>query len=162
MIREITNKTEMIQSVEVIRAAFKTVADEFYLTKENSPTNPAFINFDKLESLREKDIKFFGLFENDKLIGFVAVEKADDSIYYLEKLAVLTEHRHKGHGGRIVKFVCNHVKDKGGEKLSIGIIDEHEVLKEWYRTLGFAETGTKRFEHLPFVVCFMEKTLTSS
>jgi hypothetical protein len=37
-----------------------------------------------------------------------------------------------------------------------------EDLKLWYEALGFAVTGTKRFEHLPLVVCYLEKRLSLS
>jgi hypothetical protein len=48
---------------------------------------------------------------------------------------------------------------KHGKKVSVGIIDENLVLKNWYRDYGFVQTDIRRFEHLPFVVCFMEKEL---
>jgi len=51
------------------------------------------------------------------------------------------------------------VKNAEGEKLSIGIINEHAVLKKWYETKGFKETSVMKFEQLPFTVCFMEKPL---
>lgn len=44
--------------------------------------------------------------------------------------------------------------------LSIGIINENKVLKQWYSSFGFNETGFKKFPHLPFTVCFMEKKIT--
>ncbi len=43
--------------------------------------------------------------------------------------------------------------------MSVGLVDENAVLKRWYAALGFRETGKKRFAHLPFTVCFMEKAL---
>ena len=45
---------------------------------------------------------------------------------------------------------------KGAKKLSIGIIYEQKVLKDWYKDIGFRETGIRKFEHLPFTVGFME------
>ena len=33
------------------------------------------------------------------------------------------------------------------------------LLKNWYMSYGFRETGTKAFPHLPFTVCFMEKEI---
>jgi diamine N-acetyltransferase len=45
------------------------------------------------------------------------------------------------------------------EVISIGIIDEHTVLKQWYRKLGFTEVNRKKYDHLPFTVCSMEKRL---
>ena len=54
-------------------------------------------------------------------------------------------------------FVFNYVKAQGAKKVSIGIVDENSVLKNWYKLYGFIETGLKQYEHLPFAVCFMEK-----
>ena len=159
MIREITDESELRRSVDVIRESFRTVADEFGLTEGNCPTNPAFITLERLEALRGKSVKFFGLYEEEEQIGFVALEKADAGVYYLEKLAVVPDRRHNGHGKNLVEFVCDHAIAAGGTTVSIGIMDNHTLLKDWYKTLGFTQTGTKRFEHLPFVVSFMEKRL---
>jgi len=89
----------------------------------------------------------------------VAVEKADHHLYYIEKLAVLPDCRHKGMGKMLVSHALDYIASKGGQKVSIGIIDEQTILKTWYRMLGFTETGTKKFPHLPFTVCFMEQNI---
>ena len=89
-------------------------------------------------------------------MGFVAIEKADENLYYLEKLSVLPEYRHNGYGKELLQFVCDTAAAKGAKKLSIGIIYEQAVLKDWYKDIGFRETGTRKFEHLPFTVGFME------
>lgn len=44
----------------------------------------------------------------------------------------------------------------GANKIKIGIVEENTILKEWYEKIGFVHTGTKKFEHLPFNVGFME------
>jgi ribosomal protein S18 acetylase RimI-like enzyme len=104
-------------------------------------------------------VLLFVLFSGDRQVGFVAIEKADNNLYYMEKLAVLPEYRHKGYGTRLVRFVLDYIKNKGGKKLSTGIIDEHTILKNWYKGMGFKEISTQKFPHLPFTVCFMEKEL---
>jgi len=157
MIREIRDKKELENSVKVIRKSFSTVAKDFGLTEENCPTNPAFITLERLENLHAQGAKSFALCDDDNQIGFVAVENADGTTYYLEKLAVLPEHRRQGHGKRMVEFVLAHVRKEKGEKVSIGIMDNNHRLKNWYKELGFIETGTRQFEQLPFTVCFMEK-----
>ena len=158
-IEEIIDGDTLRQSVAVIREAFEGVAAEFGLTRESCPTNPAFITRERLEALREKGVCFFGLYKGGRQIGFAAIEKADNGVFYLEKLAVLPEHRHKGYGKELVDFVCEHAAAEGGKVVSIGIMDYYGLLKKWYKGLGFAETGTKQFRHLPFTVCFMEKRL---
>ena len=159
MIRETLKENELINSVKVIRDAFKTVAIEFKLNKNNCPTHPSFLTIKQLNELKKKGTRFFGLFLNDLQIGFVAIEKADEDTFFMEKLAALPEYRHKGYGGQLADYVFEYVKNSGGTTVSIGIIDEHTVLKNWYKTLGFQETGIKKFEHLPFTVCFMEKDI---
>ena len=157
-IREINKEHDLKNSVEVIRDSFKTVALEFGLNKRNCPTHPSLTTLAKLLELKKK-ARLLGLFLSSVQVGFVAIEKADDALYYMDKLAVLPEYRHKGYGRKLVEFVLDEVKKYKGEKVALGMIDESAVLKNWYRQLGFEEVGTKNFEHLPFTVCFMEKSL---
>ena len=159
MIRELTDMKDFEVCAAVIRDSFTTVADQFNLTRENAPSNPAFITIESLISAREKGIRFFGLFDEQQLIGCIAIEQAMDGVFYLERLAVLPDFRHKGHGSEILRFACEHIREAGGRYISIGIINEHSMLKKWYLYHGFYETGLKEFDHLPFTVCFMEKEL---
>ena len=159
MIREIANENELETSVKVVADSFQTVAVEFNLNKENCPTHPSLVTLKQLTEMKRKGLKLFGLFDGDAQIGFVAVEKKKHKVYNLEKLAVLPEYRHKGYGGKLMEFAEAYVKNAGGEKLSIGIINEHTVLKKWYEVKGFQETAITKFAHLPFTVCFMEKTV---
>jgi len=158
-IKEISSRHSLENSVRVIRYSFRAVAIEFGLNKSNCPTHPSLITLDKLLELMNK-AELFGLFLNDRQVGFVAVEKADGGVYYLDKLAVLPEYRHQGYGQKLVEFVAGYVSEHGGQKVSLGMINESAVLKDWYKELGFVETGTKTFEHLPFTVCFMDRSLS--
>lgn len=157
--RKITNDSRLEKSAEVIRDSFKTVADDFNITREKAPTNPAFIEPGDLIKMREKGIEMFGVYDGLVQIGFVAIEKAEGKVYYMEKLAVLPPFRHNGYGKRIIEFVVDHVRLNCGEKISIGVINDNTVLKEWYKNSGFVETGVRKFKHLPFEVCFMEKVV---
>ena len=124
---------EFEDCVKVIRDSFITVAKEFNFTKQNAPTNPAFIDSEALVKMKEKGVKMYGCYSEGKLIAFVAIEKASDDIFYLEKLCVIPPHRHHGYGERLVKFVFETVKSNGGKKVSIGIINDNTILKNWYQ-----------------------------
>ena len=117
-IREITDN-ELSRSARVIRDSFRTVAAEFGLTRENSPTHPSFTTVRQLRKLKDKGLMFFGLFLDDRQVGFVAIEKADNKLYYMEKLAVLPGYRHKGCGTGLVRFVFDYVQERDGKTLSI-------------------------------------------
>ena len=160
LIGEITDSGEVETSVEVIRQSFGTVAHQFGLTKENCPTHPSFVTLEQLKTLHAKGQRFFGLFQDGVQVGFVAAEKITEGEYALEKLAVLPSARHNGYGARLVRFVTDLAARQGARRLSLGMIDRHTVLKDWYKGLGFLETRTQEFSHLPFTVCFMEIELT--
>ena len=150
---------EFEDCVNVIRNSFITVAEEFNITRQSAPTNPAFINSEAMVKMKEKGVKMYGGYSEGKLIAFVAIEKASDDIYYLEKLCVIPPYRHHGFGERLIKFVFETVKSNGGKKVCIGIINGNTILKKWYIKNDFSETARKVFNHLPFEVCFMEKLI---
>lgn len=155
--RNIEKERELEMSTHIIREAFLTVAKDFNLTRENARSNAAFIEVDDLEKMKDKGILLIGVFEGEEQVGFIAIEKASDTLYYMEKLAVLPTFRHRGIGKHIMDYVFDLVENGGGEKVSIAVINENSVLKKWYMNYGFVETDIKKFAHLPFTVCFMEK-----
>jgi len=157
-IREIENE-ELSISANVIRESFLTVATQFHLTKDNCSTNGAFIETGRVARDRVNGIKMFGLFKANKQIGFVGIAKYDNNTYEMKKLSVLPDYRHNNYGKALINNVKDYVKSLNGKILKIGIIDEHEVLKQWYLSLGFIEKRTRSFSNLPFTVCFMELKL---
>ncbi len=98
----------------------------------------------------------FGLYDHRNLIGYVSLSKEDSGTYELHHLAVLPEHRHCGCGNRLLAHAKETVAQNGGERITIGIIEESTVLRAWYAANGFVHTGTKKFPHLPFTTGFME------
>jgi GNAT superfamily N-acetyltransferase len=158
-IKKLTTGKELTNSVSIIQLSFKTVADDFNLTIDNCPSHPSFITYEKLSDLIKKGLIFLGLFIEDIQIGFIAIEKANDDLFYIEKLSILPHYRHKSYGRKLIDYAISYIKNVNGKKISIGIINEHEILKKWYNNIGFNETMTKHYTHLPFTVCFMEKKL---
>jgi len=147
--------------VPVIRAAFQTIAD-LGLTERNAPTSPAFMTLERLRQARDRGVRMFALLVGEGAVatpaGFVALERSPrPGVFYLERLAVLTALRHRGMGRALMDHAFAEARAAGAERISIGIVDEHVALKRWYLEYGFVVTGTKRFERLPFAVCFMEK-----
>lgn len=150
---------EFEDCARVIRHSFKTVADDLRLTRETAPTNPAFLTVDALEKMYSNGTEMFSILEDGKRVGFVALENAGEGLYYMEKLCCLPYYRHRGFGRKAMDFVFDRVRKSGGERVSIGIIDENKVLKAWYEDYGFREMELKQLSHLPFTVCIMEKAI---
>jgi diamine N-acetyltransferase len=158
-IRTVTSETDLVTSVLVIRKAFRTIADEFKLTKENCPAHPSFMTLENLMDRIEKGLSCFGLFDHAGQIGFVGVRPENSELFHLEKLAVLPEFRRRGYGRDLVDHVFSFAKASGAKRISIDLINNSEALKRWYHDYGFRETGTRTFPHLPFDVCIMQKDI---
>jgi ribosomal protein S18 acetylase RimI-like enzyme len=147
--------------VKVLNLSHGTIAKDFNFTKEDNPTNNAFIDEKTLKEQLNNGIELYGLKEGDCIVGCIAIEKSkrEADTFYIEKVSVLPEFRHKGIGIRLMDFATVKIKDAGGQIISIALIDSNSKLKKWYLSQGFIETGFKDFEHLPFRVCFMRKEI---
>jgi len=131
------------------------VAERFGLTSENCPKHPSNCTDRWIESDFQRGVIYFILEDGNAEIGCVAMERAGEETCYLERLGVVPKERRKGYGRALVDRVISESKSFGAKSISIGIISEHEELREWYQRIGFVEGETKEFKHLPFLVTFM-------
>ncbi len=82
--------------------------------------------------------------------------------FYIEKVAVHPDYRNIGYGQKLMNFATKRIIQLGGKKVSVSLINTNTKLKEWYINQGYVEKQVKKYEHLPFNVCFMDKTLILS
>ena len=162
MIIRPANADDIQTLVDLLRRACATVARRFGLTEENCPKSPAFYTENRVEADLERGVQYYILEDDREVRGCAALEQAKPEVGYLERLAVLPEHRSKGYGSVLVRHVFAQAQAIGLRRIGIGIVSEDTGLKAWYRRFGFVETGTKAFDHLPFIVGFMEKELEGS
>lgn len=165
MIRKVDTTCDFGILARLLNEAFGTVAGEFGLTRENSPTNNAFITGDDLKSQFTAHREFYIYLVNQGCpAGFIALERSVSRLgtFYLEKLAVVPAYRHSGIGLRLMDFALNRIKELGGKRISIGLIDSNSRLKAWYHKQGYREFEVKKLPHLPFDVCMMEKEIEIS
>jgi ribosomal protein S18 acetylase RimI-like enzyme len=152
-------KSDLGKCLDVIRASFATVAEDFGFTEENCPGHSSFMKLDRLE----RDFGFgnpmYAYAADGQFVGFVSVRPMEESCE-MKLLSVLPGYRHSGIGRALVEHAKQvTLEEYGKQKMTIGIIEEGAVLKAWYEGLGFLHTGTQKFEHLPFTVGFMELPL---
>ena len=140
----------------MIQKSFSTVANEFSLTMENAPTNPAFLPIEKLDESITNNTEYFIAIDNNQIFGCVGIQPGkNENEFYIERLCVLPQNRHNKIGIKLLNKAIEEIKIRNGKQISIGIINENNQLKEWYKKNGFEEYGIKKFDHLPFTVCFM-------
>jgi GNAT superfamily N-acetyltransferase len=140
----------------MIRDSFRDVAVRFSLTPENSPKHPSNCETSWVTSDQSKGVQYFVASRQGESVGCAGLERGPEGVSYLERLAVLPEHRRQGLGAALVGHAASRARSNGSTRLGAAIIAEHTDLKDWYLRLGFVETGTKSFPHLPFTVAFLE------
>ena len=156
MIEKVMSKEQLNTCLEIIHKSFITVADEFKLTKNNCPNHTAFMPVEKLIRQYESEADMFLYQHNGEYVGYFSLVNNGKSVE-LNNLSVLPEYRHLGIGKEMVEYANEYIiKNTSAKKITIGIIEDNTILKNWYSSLGFIHTGTKKFEGLPFTVGFME------
>lgn len=158
-IREIIGDS-LETSADIIRKAFGAVTGELGITEENCPRFPAYTTAARLTEMRDRGAKFFGAFADGRQMGVVAVEREEDGRYFAKRLAVLPEYWHQGLGEKLMVKAIDCIRDCGARVVNIAIVNEHNVLKAWYKQMGFREIEVKAIEFLPFNVGFLEKQIT--
>ena len=153
---KVADSTDIRLLSRLIRESFLDVAKRFDLTLENCPRHPSNCTDEWIENDFNRGVTYY-ILENESLpIGCVALERASEDLCYLERLSVLSAYRRNGFGRKLVDHVIEQANLFGAKLISIGIIAAHKELKEWYKRIGFVEGETKKFEHLPFLVTFMQ------
>ena len=175
MIRTIT-KEDIKECVSVITESFMSVADEFGFTRENAPRFTAFATTEdrlmyQLEAEKRPMYGFFsagsdaagaesdGAAGSEKMLGYYSLAKQSDKEWELNNLCVLPKHRHDGIGDALLQDAFARVRELGGTKMIIGIVEENQRLRSWYESKGFTHLGTKKFDFFPFTCGYMEKQL---
>lgn len=141
--------------VEIMQDAFQDVADRFGLTPQNSPTHPSNCRPEWISREMNRGVVFYILENGGHPAGCVALEKINDEVCYLERLAVLPNQRRQGFGETLVKHVLSEARRLNVYRVQIGIISERKELRDWYEKLGFEEVESKNFPQLMFRVTFM-------
>jgi ribosomal protein S18 acetylase RimI-like enzyme len=140
---------------DLIRRSFKDVAERFGLTPENCPKHPSNYTSDWVKRDLDRGVAYWIAEINGEPFGSVGMEKPNADMFYLERLAVLPNHRNRGHGKILVDHVLEQAGQDGAKRVGIAIIANQGELKAWYQKIGFIEGETKTFEHLPFRVTFL-------
>lgn len=154
------SEADMGVLVNLLRDSFRDVAERFGLTIENCPNLLAFCTNQRIENDLEKDLTYYILEKDGQPCGCVALERAKPDVCYLMRLAVLPEHRGKGYGRMLVHHIFDQARNVGARQVEIAMISKDRKLKNWYKKFGFLQKGTKKFDHLPFIVAFMYRELS--
>ena len=156
MIRAVT-PADLAECARVIRASFRTVADDFGLTEENAPRFTAFaVTEERLRRQLDAGDRLMFADEADGVLrGFYALRLPDGGGCELGNLAVLPAYRHNGIGGGLLRHALRTAREQGRTEMRLSIVEENAALRRWYEDFGFTHTGTEKFDFFPFTCGYM-------
>lgn len=138
----------------VLQSGFATEVADFGITRENTPSNPAFWDEVAVEAVVGRGFELFAVEQDGRIVGcaFAGPSKSRPDVWSLRHLAVDPATRHAGHGAALVAEGARRARAAGAELLTIGIVAENTRLSEWYRRLGFESIDKTQYPGLVFTV----------
>ena len=160
MIKQIS-ESEIVECVQVIRDSFATVAEEFGFTVENAPRFTAFATTEErlYWHLNGEHRPMYAFYKDEKIVGYYSLLLQENNKCELNNLCVLPAYRHQGIGEKLMKHACGIARELQCNQMNIGIVEENQVLRKRYETLGFVHTGTQKFDFFPFTCGYMERKI---
>lgn len=156
MIKQIV-RSDILSCLNVFHCGYETIAIQFGLTEENCPDRGrANLPLSKLVSEFENGTLMYAYFLCDKIVGYLGFIVNDTGICKLNDIIVLPEYRHKGYGKELLDFCKMKAHELGASKITLGMIDDNQKLKDWYIKNSFNGVGFKKYENAPFTVGYME------
>jgi ribosomal protein S18 acetylase RimI-like enzyme len=93
--------------------------------------------------------EFYGIYDDEKLVGFFVLERIKNYPYYLDYFAIFNEYQSKGYGSKSVKILLDKIiKDDGllGEIEQVNDVDSSTIRRwKFYEKLGFKKFDTLFF-----------------
>jgi ribosomal protein S18 acetylase RimI-like enzyme len=78
-----------------------------------------------------------------RLKGSVWIEFLEDGNWYLGSLAVDPESQNSGLGKKLISLAEDWVRERGGRRISMTVINVRETLIGWYERRGYNDTGER-------------------
>lgn len=129
-------KSDMQQSVEVFfEKCFSAIGIPY------SPKN-RHADIADVEKFYMRNGCFWCLFENDILIGTVAVRiiNPDDKVVELKRMFVLPEYQGKGFGRLLLEYAIAYAREQQYNKICLDTRKSFSAAQHLYRSSGFKET----------------------
>ncbi len=151
------------ECLKVLRAGFATEVADFGITRENTPSNPAFWENSAIAAVVGRGFDPFAVEHDGRIVGcvFAGPSKSRPGVWSLRHLAVDPTARHAGYGAALVAEGARRARAAGAEALAIGIVAENVRLSDWYRRLGFESIDKTAYPGLVFTVERMRLPLAS-
>ena len=109
------------------------------------------------KNILEKDIEYWGLYINEKVVGFVSIHKNnllhhDQSVFEIQELIIDKDDQGKGYGTKLMQFIIKRF-DKQELELTSNI--RRVASKAFFEKLNFSATHYKFTKYFVFCLTFI-------
>lgn len=86
--------------------------------------------------------QYFFIVENDYPVGYFAYKlKEETNEVFLSKLYIVSNHRRKGYGRKIIEHLESIAKNLGATSISLTVLNKNSVAIQAYEKTGFKNKG---------------------
>ena len=116
---------------------------EEHLSDMFATSPPEAVHALDLEKLKGKNITFFSAWENNTLMGCIALNHLSPLHAEIKSMRTVRTHRKRGIGHQLLTFIFEYAESNGYEKLSLetGTQTYFSPARRLYRQHGFEECG---------------------
>ena len=141
----------------LLEISYETFVDAFQSMNEKETMDKyveeAF-NIEKLEEeLRNKDSRFFFLYADNKLAGYLKINEApvqtdinDPDSIEVERIYIKKEFKGKGLGHQLINYAIQLAKEMKKNYVWLGVWEKNTDAIAFYKRLGFYEDGRHPFK----------------
>ena len=147
---------ELEQCLATLHAAFGESERRFGYTKQTYPSSGAYITLDDLRSAKQRGVHMYAAFVNEKVAGYVQLEKKADGVYMFRRFAVLPEFQSLGLGKALIAHCRKRAAAIGARRIELLMMHENTGLLGFYESNGFRLLRTGRDEKYPFEYAILE------
>ena len=150
--------TDIAECVNVIRESFLTIADDFGFTKENAPRFTACATTEErlIWQMENEHRPMYAYYDDGKIVGYYSLAILGERKCELNNLCVIPSYRHRRIGEQLLNHAFDTASALSCTKMHISIVEENEVVKQWYQSMGFVHTGIEKLDFFPFTCGYME------
>lgn len=96
------------------------------------------------------------IYNGDTMVGFTMYGYDPEFGWGVLRLMTDAAYQGRGYARAAMQAVLEHIRREGGTSVGISYEDENEVARQFYKSLGFAETGEQPFGE-PFAVLMLDQ-----
>ncbi len=141
----------------IIHGAFRTSHDQFKL--DDFKHSGVYFSKSDFDALEVKETIWFGAYEEDDLIGCVAVTLISPVRARLNKLGVLPSKRGRGLGSLLVMYAEREAFARGARKVELVCLANDKGLMDFYRRQNYKLLKEKPYRQTVWRIAYMEKRM---